>query len=177
MRKCVVTNDAPETVRHDHVRRERVDSFDQTFAQRRVQRCVLVPLRHHACVPAVGRLGDWSGPIKQPAPWTKPAGHRLSRVFDGRSERREAEMRRRPYVGEEINLAREQIVVIEALVGRRNIMIEILDAGGDCFFPWAVPTADCPDAPGGRLREPGGFSSDQTVNGFCSSNGCWPVRS
>src|SRR5580765_8542416 len=103
MRKCVVANDAPETVRHDHVRFERIDSLDQTFAQRGV----LVPLRYHACVPAVGRFGDGFCPIQQPAPWTKPSGHSLSRIFDGGAERRETEMRRRAYVSEKINFSRE----------------------------------------------------------------------
>src|SRR4051812_47778940 len=41
MRKCVIANDAPETVRHDHVWFERIDSLDQTFAQRGAQRGVL----------------------------------------------------------------------------------------------------------------------------------------
>src|SRR5260370_34476680 len=115
MRKCVLATDAPETVRHDHVRVERLDSLDQTFAQRGV----LVPLRYHACVPAVGRFGGGFCPIQHPTPRAKPSGHGLSRVFDGGSERRESEMRRSAYVREEINLAREQAVVVKTLVGRR----------------------------------------------------------
>src|SRR5258705_7595042 len=107
MRKCVVANDAPETVRHDHVRVEGVDSLDQTFAQRGAQRSVLVPLRYHSCVPTVGRFGGGFRPIQQPTPWTKPAGHGLSRIFDGGSDRREAEMRRRAYVSEKINFSRQ----------------------------------------------------------------------
>src|SRR6478672_10223109 len=107
MRKCVIANDAPETVRHDHVWFERIDSLDQTFAQRGAQGGVLVPLCHHACVPAVGGFGDGFCPIQQPTPWTKPTGHSLSRIFNGCSERREPEMRRRAYVGEEINFSRE----------------------------------------------------------------------
>src|SRR4029450_9352133 len=107
MRKCVVANDAPETVRHDHVRVEGVDSLDQTFAQRGAQRSVLVPLRYHACVPAVGRFGGGFCPIQQPTTWTKPSGHGLRRSFDGGSERREAEMCRCVYVSEEINFSRE----------------------------------------------------------------------
>ena len=107
MRKCVVANDAPETVRHDHVRVERVDSLDQTFSQRGAQRSVLVPLRHHTCMPAVGCFGDGLCPIQQPAPRSKPAGRGLSGILDGGSDRCETEMRCRADVGQEINLPRE----------------------------------------------------------------------
>src|SRR6476660_3327821 len=107
MRKCVVANDAPETVRHDHIRVERLDSLDQTFAQRSAQRGVLIPLRYHACVPAVGRFGGGFCPIQQVASRSKPTGHGLSRIFDGSSDRRETEMCRGAYVSEEINLSRE----------------------------------------------------------------------
>src|SRR5258708_35985681 len=124
MRKCGVANAAPETVRHDHVRVERLDSLDQTFAQRGAQRSVLVPLRYHSCVPTVGRFGDGFCPIQQPTPWTKPSGHGLRGIFDGGSERREAEMRRRAYVSEKINFSREQTVVVEALIGCRECRTE-----------------------------------------------------
>ncbi len=56
-------------------------------------------------MPAIGRFGDGFCPIQQPAPWTKPSGHGLSRIFDGGAERREAEMRRRAYVSEKINFS------------------------------------------------------------------------
>ena len=75
-----------------------------------------------------------------------------------------------PDIAQEIDLAREQIVVIQIIVGRHNIMIEVLDAGGDCLFPLLFPW---------RLRRTllvtdpvnqEDFHMAQTVNGFCFSN-------
>ena len=155
--ESVVANDAAEAVRRNDVRFELIDFIEQPPAQLSLQARFLVPLRHHAGMPAVRRFRDRFGPIENTSSGTKPAADPVRSIAQGRADGRETEPSRRAQIGQEIELARKEIVVIDVIVFRLETVIEVLDAGRDRLFPRGIP---------GLRRRPLGVSNSMNEEDF-----------